>query len=140
MYNIDVQRKFMKKTGESVQKKPNHLCVVQRKVFLGFSWIGGGGRRGIVLHNVLLDLRDGASDTLLHLSVTVDAAAHLLLVLVEAVSGDEHRLRRGAGLNPGLGYAAINRFDNDRLFRGHLYKRERHKQIAILRFSLAFDI
>lgn len=124
-----------KNTRDSAQES-NHFRIVQGKIFLGFSWTDGDWCRGNVLYNVLLDFGDCACSALLHLPVTVDAAAHLLLVLVKAVSGDKHRLRGGTGLDPGLG----DRFNDDRLLRGHLYNRECHRQTANLRSSLAFDI
>lgn len=73
-----------------------------------------------------MDFGDGTAGALLHLPVTVDATAHLLLVLVEAIGGDEHRLGGGAGFDPGLGYAVVDRLDG-RFLCGHLYDRERRR-------------
>lgn len=101
------------------RSRTNHLAIVEGEGLLGISRIRGDGN---VLGNVLLYLGDGAGGALLHLPVALDAAAHLLLVLVEAIGGDEHHLGGSSGFDPGLGYTVVDRLDDDgRFLRGHLY-------------------
>lgn len=110
------------KSTNAGRLQTNHFGIVKREGFLGFP---RARRDGNVLCIILLDFRYGTSSALLHLPVTVDAATHLLFVLVEAIGGDEHRLRGCTGFDPGFGYTVVDRLDDGgRFLCGHIYDRE----------------